>query len=76
MSKENLLKIIRRAVSDKNFASLLFSNCEQAVQGMGLSSEEIQVLKGIKCDAIDKFTGELESRLSKDDGWWVGSIQD
>lgn len=76
MAKENLINVIKRAIGDRDFANLLFTNCEQAVQGMGLTGDEIKVLKGIKLEAIDKFTGELENRFSKDDGWWVGSIQD
>ncbi len=76
MSKVKILQVIKRALDDSDFANNLYANPEKALRGFNLSSHEIDLIKNMRGDSLEKFAFELEDRLNKDDDWWIGSLQD
>ena len=70
MSVKAVESILSRAMSDKSFASLLFSNAAQALNGFDLTEEEAASLKTIlhaDFDALSKLAPE--ERKSMGDRW-------
>lgn len=65
MSAENLEKIVARAVEDEKFRALLFEHPEQALQGIELTEQEIEMLKTMVAENFDATAGELERRISR-----------
>ncbi len=68
MSQELVEIIIGRAVTDAAFRIQLFADPESALKDYDLTSEEISALKAIEKEAIEKFAGELDERISKSAG--------
>ena len=70
MSVKAVESVLSRAMSDKSFASLLFSEAEQALVGFDLTEEEIASLKAIthaNFDLLSKLAPE--KRKSMGDKW-------
>lgn len=76
MSVLELKKIIEKMVEDKVFEEEVFSNPEAALQGYDISGEEREKLLSLDREKIKKIAMDLDKRLSKDESWWVDSIND
>ncbi|WP_420642886.1 Os1348 family NHLP clan protein [Candidatus Leptofilum sp.] len=62
---EALDQVVERAVTDKDFRSLLFSDLNQALEGYPVSDEERKLLENLDEDNFDEFAGGLGSRTTK-----------
>ena len=65
MSQESLQAIIGMAVTDRDFRLGLLSHPLTAVEGLGLSDEELAVVASIRAKTLEQFAARLELRLSK-----------
>lgn len=74
MSQQVVEIIIGKAVTDAAFRKQLFEDADSALKGYDLTSEEIAALKAIEKEAIEKFAGELDERISKSAGAFPGGI--
>lgn len=68
MSQKVVEIIIGKAVTDAEFRKQLFEDPDNALKGYDLTSEEIAALKAVEKEAIEKFAGELDKRISKSAG--------
>lgn len=62
MSKEQLNKILTKAMSDRQFLDLLLKDPKKACEGFDVSDEEIENLKK---QLSEKSEAELDQRISK-----------
>ena len=58
-------QVVERAVNDKEYRKLLFSNLEKALEGYAVSDEEHNMLENLEEDNFDQFAGGLGSRKNK-----------
>ena len=65
MSETAVLEIIDRAIADKDFRALLFTNPSVALEGYDLTAEEIEMLSNLNADNFDEFVGGLGDRTTK-----------
>jgi hypothetical protein len=68
MSQQVVEMIIGKAVTDAAFRKQLFEDPDTALKGYDLLPEELEALKAIEKEAIEKFAGELDERISKSAG--------
>ncbi|MBI1925871.1 Franean1_4349 family RiPP [Candidatus Poribacteria bacterium] len=68
MSQQVVETIIGKAVTDATFRKQLFEDPDSVLKGYDLTGEEIAALKAIEKEAIAKFAGELDERVSKSAG--------
>ena len=65
MSMETVKQVIGRAVIEKEYRELLFSEPEKALAEYDLSEEEVASLVGMEREAFDATANELEERISR-----------
>jgi hypothetical protein len=65
MSQDAVSQIIGRAVIDTEFRNLLFSNPDQALEGIDLTDDEIDALKNLRQEDLEDFSTKLDSRITK-----------
>ena len=65
MSQEAVQNLIGRAVMDKAFRELLFSDPDKAFEGHDLTAEEKAVLRKLDPDEVADFAGKLDERITK-----------
>lgn len=65
MSAETVQDIIIKAVTDKEYRELLFSDPDKALEEFDLTDEEIEGLKGLEREKFDVAADELEERVSR-----------
>ncbi|MDP8262331.1 MAG: Franean1_4349 family RiPP [Candidatus Ancaeobacter aquaticus] len=65
MSKQGMEKIFGKAVTDEVFRGQLLSDPDSALAGSDLSEDEIQAIKAMDKESIEKFVGGLDERISK-----------
>ena len=58
-------QVVERAVNDKEYRKLLFSNLEKALEGYAVSDEERNMLENLDEENFDQFAGGLGSRTTK-----------
>ena len=63
MSQEAVQNLIGRAVMDKAFRELLFSDPNKALEGYDLSEEEVKALEELEAEEFEAISGELEEEL-------------
>ena len=70
MSTEVMESVLSRAMSDRAFAELLFTDIHKAISGYDLTSEEITKLRAIFHDGFDQWVkGMKEDRDRRDKGY-------
>ena len=67
MSKEEVAKVIGRAMVDERFRAAIFANPDEAYAGYDLTQEEVAALKAIDSETIEGMAGTLDERVSKMD---------
>ncbi|HUI87204.1 MAG TPA: Os1348 family NHLP clan protein [Anaerolineales bacterium] len=65
MSDAGVRRVIGQAISDMQYRDLLFSNPDQAIEGLDLTAEEVTFVKGFKRDKFDAAASEMEQRISR-----------
>lgn len=65
MSQETVQNLIGRAVMDKAFRKLLFSDPDKAFEGYDLTEEEKTILRNLDPDEVADFAGKLDERITK-----------
>lgn len=76
MAKDDVARIIGRAVMDKEFAEILLKNPEEAVKGFDLTPEELEAIKAMKKESVEKLSDSLDKRIVKTETakdtaeWW------
>lgn len=65
MSQEALQKLIGRAVMDKVFRELLFSDPDKAFDGYDLTEDEKTILRELDAEEVAAFAGKLDERITK-----------
>jgi len=65
MSAESVQEIIIKAITDKEYRELLFSDLEKALEGVELTAEETTALKEMERENFDAVASELEDRVSR-----------
>ena len=65
MSQEVVNNIIGKAATDTDFRQLLRDNPDQALKGFDLTEEEKDSLRKMNFESLDKFSGDLDDRISK-----------
>ena len=65
MSAETVQEIIIKAVTDKEYRELLFSDPDKALESIELTEEEVAALKSLEREQFDAVLGELEERVSR-----------
>ena len=73
MTLESVQSIIGRAMTERDFRTLLFSDPEKALEGFELSEEETNALKAMEREKFDSVAGQLEERISKS-GFLMGDL--
>ena len=69
MSIENLNRVIRRAVAELAFQSLLLRDAAQALSDYDLSASELAMLTGLTPETFDALAGELDRRTAQGVIW-------
>jgi hypothetical protein len=65
MSQKAVQNLIGRAVMDKAFRELLFSDPNKAFAGYDLTEEEKTILRNLDPDEVADFAGKLDERITK-----------
>jgi hypothetical protein len=65
MSQQAVQNLIGRAVMDKTFRELLFSDPDKAFKGYDLTEEEKTILRNLDADEVAGFAGKLDERITK-----------
>ncbi len=65
---ESSITIIRRAAAEVEFRAVLFADPAAALAGYDLSAAERAALTGLTAESFDALAGELEARMSKQQG--------
>jgi hypothetical protein len=65
MSQQAVQNLIGRAVMDKTFRELLFSDPDKAFGGYDLTEEEKTILRNLDADEVAGFAGKLDERITK-----------
>ncbi len=73
MSAETVQEIIVKAVTDKEYRELLFSDPDRALENFELTDEEVTALKELEREQFDAVEGELEERVSRA-GFGLGRV--
>ena len=76
MSIDQLNRVIRRAVAEPAFQSLLLRDAGQALCDYDLSAAELAMLSGLTPETFDGLAGELERRSSRSVIWGANSSAD
>ena len=74
MSAETVQEIIVKAVTDKEYRELLFSDPEKALENFELTDEEATALKEMEREKFDVVASKLEERISKA-GFGLGGMR-
>jgi hypothetical protein len=72
MSREEVTKVIGRAMLDERFRAAVFANPDEAFAAYDLTEEEVAALKAIDSETIEGMAGTLDERVSKMD--WAGVL--
>lgn len=78
MSKETVVDIITKAITDAGFCDQLFAAPQAVLAGFDLTEEERTSLTNLKRENLDLFASEVEERVSKSRGpgiFWLGEIE-
>ena len=76
MSVSEIKRIIEKMIDDENFEKEIFENPNNALSDFDLTNEEREQFLALDREQLKKISMNLDKRLSKDDSWWVDSIND
>jgi hypothetical protein len=65
MSQKDVQNLIGRAVMDRAFRELLFSDPDKAFAGYDLTEQEKTILRNLDPDEVADFAGRLDERITK-----------
>ncbi len=65
MSQKDVQNLIGRAVMDRAFRELLFSDPDRAFEGYDLTEQEKAILRNLDPDEVADFAGRLDERITK-----------
>lgn len=69
MAQKGVAVVVGRAVVDEHYRRLLKDDPHSAFDGYELTGEEMQALKGIDLNTLDKLAASISDRMKH---WFVG----